>query len=128
MKSDSTLVTVTTASELMEANIMKSKLQSEGINCFLADEVTIGINPLYSPALGGIRVQVSSHDLELARQILKVEEPRLTLMGCPRCGSGHFKSSSISGILNLLAFLSFGIFVPGGRRLICEHCHHSWKK
>jgi hypothetical protein len=37
------------------AHIVLSMLQDAGINCYLKDEYTITIDPLLSPALGGIR-------------------------------------------------------------------------
>ena len=41
------------------ANIVLSMLQDSGINCHLKDEYTITIDPLLSPALGGIKLMVA---------------------------------------------------------------------
>jgi hypothetical protein len=54
----------------IEANIVKGLLESNGIFCFLQDEHSIGINPLYNLALGGVKLIVSSEDEERANEVL----------------------------------------------------------
>jgi hypothetical protein len=53
-----------------EAVIYQGKLESEGIEVFLRDQVTIDSNPFYSIALGGIRMFVKTEDFERANKIL----------------------------------------------------------
>jgi putative signal transducing protein len=75
MKSESTdLVTLTTVSDPIQASLMKGRLEAEGIICYLADQNTIGINPLYSNALGGVRLQVRQCDREEARKVLSLDD------------------------------------------------------
>jgi hypothetical protein len=45
-------------------------LQDAGINCHLKDEYTITIDPLLSPALGGIKLMVAGSQLERALELL----------------------------------------------------------
>jgi len=52
------------------AHIILSMLQDAGINCYLKDEYTITIDPLLSPALGGIKVMVADSQLERALELL----------------------------------------------------------
>ena len=52
------------------AHIVLSMLQDAGINCYLKDEYTITIDPLLSPALGGIKVMVARTQVERALEIL----------------------------------------------------------
>jgi hypothetical protein len=52
------------------AHIILSMLQDSGINCYLKDEYTITIDPLLSPALGGIKVMVADSQLERALELL----------------------------------------------------------
>ena len=52
------------------AHIVLSMLQDAGINCYLKDEYTITIDPLLSPALGGIKVMVADSQLERALELL----------------------------------------------------------
>ena len=41
-----------------EATIVKERLESEGIPCFLSDELINNINPLYNQASGGFKLNL----------------------------------------------------------------------
>ena len=63
-------ITIKTFTYPHEAAVLFSKLESEGIECFLKDELTTQINPFYSNAIGGVKLQVRVNDFERASQIL----------------------------------------------------------
>ncbi len=65
------LVTIKTFTYPHEAGIIRSRLESEGIYCFLQDELTAQVHPFYSNAIGGVKLQVREEDLEKAIRILK---------------------------------------------------------
>ena len=50
--------------------IIRGRLESEGIETYTQDELTIQIDPLYSNALGGIKLMVSEADAGRAIEIL----------------------------------------------------------
>ena len=52
-----------------EANLVKSKLDSENIQSMLMDEKTIDSDPLISQAIGGVKLCVHNDDLERAAKI-----------------------------------------------------------
>lgn len=56
------------------AHIVLAMLQDAGINCYLKDEYTITIDPLLSPALGGIKVMVADTQLDRALELLAETE------------------------------------------------------
>ena len=56
------------------AHIVLGNLQAAGINCHLKDELTITIDPLLSPALGGIKIMVAESQVERALEILAETE------------------------------------------------------
>jgi DNA-directed RNA polymerase subunit M/transcription elongation factor TFIIS len=101
--SDGELVTIATFRSLGEAHIAKGALESEGIECTLTDENIAGI---YSPAIGGIRLQVHSDDAGKAVEILPPDEPPLAdeppqdQKACPKCGSAeiHFVEKTLFSI------------------------------
>lgn len=62
-----TIATFTYPSELA---VVKSKLESEGVVCFVKDELTVQVYNFYSNAIGGIRLAVRQSDYQKARQIL----------------------------------------------------------
>ncbi|HET7618330.1 MAG TPA: DUF2007 domain-containing protein [Vicinamibacterales bacterium] len=53
-----------------EAAFVKSLLESEDIEVLIPNEYTLSIQPLYAPALGGVRVLVRRRDLARARDVL----------------------------------------------------------
>ena len=69
MKTDN-FVTVITFVYPHEVGIPSSLLESEGIECFVRDDLTLNIVPFYSNAIGGIRLQVKESDAQRATDIL----------------------------------------------------------
>lgn len=63
-------VTVLTSIYPQDLYIIKGRLESEGIQCFLKDELTVQAYNLYSNAVGGVKLQVLEEDVEKARGIL----------------------------------------------------------
>ncbi len=55
---------------LHEAQFLASVLDAAGIQALIPDEYTVGIQPLYTPALGGIRIMVHAEDEARAREVL----------------------------------------------------------
>jgi hypothetical protein len=64
------MISVVHCGEISEAMLIRSVLQSEGIEAFVPDEFTAQNAPPYTWATGGIRVQVAEEDLERALAIL----------------------------------------------------------
>ena len=64
-------VTVATFTYPPQAAILKGRLESEGIECFLKDELTTQVNPFYSNAIGGVKLQVWQEDAPQAIALLK---------------------------------------------------------
>lgn len=62
--------------DVIEANLLLSTLESQGIEAYLKDENTINANPMYAQAIGGIRIMVKQDQYEIAHQI--VQEIRAT--------------------------------------------------
>jgi hypothetical protein len=56
------------------ANIVLGKLRDAGINCHLKDEYTVTIDPLLSPALGGIKIMVAQSQVDRALELLEETE------------------------------------------------------
>ena len=117
----------------MEAHVIKTKLESENIPCFVADGNIVQINPLYTNAVGGVRVQVRRQDMERARQVLQLAENEGTPIPkpfvCPRCRSTETTFSKIPGFLTVIGFLAaIGFPGMGGRRKWkCRNCGTTWK-
>lgn len=63
-------ITVLTLTYPHEAHLVKGKLESEGIEVQLIDEMTVQVHNFYSNAIGGIKLSVRKADFQRARQIL----------------------------------------------------------
>ena len=70
--------TVASFNDLARADTARSLLESAGLSPDLLDESTGGLHWGILPAIGGIRLQVSPEEADLARQILGGAETRGT--------------------------------------------------
>ena len=75
------------------ANISYTKLQAEGIVCFLKDEYSTTINPAYINLTGGIKLMVDVNDVAIASDLLlRYEEEYLQNIKCPSCNQKQLGS------------------------------------
>ncbi|PKV63294.1 putative signal transducing protein [Pontibacter ramchanderi] len=135
------LITVATFSQPTEAHILKGRLEAEGILCFLGDEQIIAAQPLYSLAVGGVKLQVTEGDVEEALELLaRIErgtseyilDDNIELAApaqvypeteaCPICESKNMSARGfLGGTLGIsLPFLS--------RRYGCHDSGYTWKE
>jgi len=128
--------TIACCRDLPLAGLIQSRLESAGIRCFLDNEFMVGINWLYSNALGGIQVKVLQQDAATALEIL--EEPPLPpaeeksgsqeiAARCPHCGSTEVilhNTTRKAGALSLLLGLPLILF---RKKWHCRDCGQHWK-
>jgi len=69
----SQLVTILSIPYPQQVYIIKGRLESEGIECYIKDELTVQTNPVYSYAVGGVKIQVKEEDVAGAMKILEEE-------------------------------------------------------
>jgi hypothetical protein len=94
-----------------EAIIYKGKLESEGIVVFMRDNNTVDANPLYSNAIGGVKLFVSRDDYLTAKDIIsQVSQYSLDdnnkLLKCPNCGA-----EQIDMVTSIKDFKSLSIYI-----------------
>jgi DNA-directed RNA polymerase subunit RPC12/RpoP len=76
----------------VSAHIAMGRLEEDGIKCWLQDENTVTIYPVWSNALGGIKLMVAEAQAEKAASILKeVDRQHKETITCPRCGSHNIE-------------------------------------
>jgi len=125
METDDKIITFESYYDPMLAHIVRTRLEANGISCFVADENSIGANPLFNPAIGGVKLKIFERDLEKCREILStdddlhendhhgIDEENNTYIICPYCAStnvgkigeeeGEKKSETLlSSIMNLV--------------------------
>lgn len=64
------LITLRSFEFAQDAQIAKLKLESEEIEVFLKDEMTVQVDPFASNAIGGVKLQVMEEDRDKALKIL----------------------------------------------------------
>jgi len=133
------LVTVRTFDSPINAHMLKSKLESEGIYCFLQDEHTITIDPLVSNALGGIKLRISEEDIEKTKVVLKeiddtpYKDEEDNIAECPNCESkeliaGYNSMKGFSQIFAAIFSLLFMIFPLHLKTVYkCKNCDNEFK-
>lgn len=94
-----------------EAEIIKGRLEAEGIKVFLKDNITIDTDPLVSNAIGGIKLNVLTEDTAKAKEILQsISSYPLDNEGnaiiCPYCGSENISLyTTISDVKSFFHFI-----------------------
>jgi hypothetical protein len=69
MSKEEEIVTFETFYDPILAEIIRTKLEANGIPCFLADENMGSIYPVYNQGGGGIKLKVFARDLENCKEI-----------------------------------------------------------
>lgn len=96
---DDKIITFESYTDPMLAEIILGRLQASGIDCFIADGNTVGGNPIFNNALGGVKIKIFERDMEKCRQILvetqdlQLEElpPEDQEETCPYCNSTNVR-------------------------------------
>ena len=120
-----------------EAIIFKGKLESEGIEVFVRDNNMVDSNPLYSNAVGGVKLFVKNDDFEKATDIFSnISQYSLDdnekLRKCPKCGAEQIDMvTSIKDLKSFLVFL-FSVFllvIPfySKHKYKCDNCKFEFK-
>ena len=125
-------VVLRTFDNYFTANIILTRLQSEGIACYLQDEYTVTIDPILSNAIGGIKLAVDVNDAELADKMLKeFHEEHMRAAVCPTCGRHEIISVPKQGAGNfvtaILTWLFASYAVASENVYQCQHCGYESK-
>ncbi|RED48769.1 putative signal transducing protein [Seonamhaeicola aphaedonensis] len=97
-----------------EAQIIKGRLEADGVQVFLSDHITINTDPLVSNAIGGVKLKVLSSQFDEAKDILDAIETYSindegNAIHCPNCQSDKVELfSSVKDFKSLFWFI-FGL-------------------
>jgi len=138
------LVTLWRYRDLPEALVAKSKLDSDGVLCFLADFEIVRLDWFWSNAVGGVKVQVADDDAEHALALLSEEIPTgfsaeetgeaYQQPECPNCQSRdvafqpwyrHIAVLFLGLAVIYKTFVALPIFIPR-KSWRCEDCRYEW--
>lgn len=126
------LLTVRVFSTSTEAHLFKSRLENEGIDCYLFDEHIGTMNFTYDVAIGGIKAKVNAVDTEKVKKVLqKIEQEKKAkdiFIKCPVCESTEHYTNFISMkgwkafLAILFGFLTFSYPVYQKTVYKCKEC------
>ena len=103
---DDKIVTFERYYDPMLAHIIRTRLEANGIPCFIADENTFGSNPIYNPAAGGVKLKIFERDIARCRELLategdlheqdhhEVDDENDAYVVCPFCASTNVSNIS----------------------------------
>ena len=117
----------------IEANIVLNMLQHANISCHLKDEYTVTIDPLLSPALGGMKLMVHTSQVERAWDMMETaEEQYLKSVPCPVCKTHSLKVISVTRkhrckLAALASMLLNGKSVEVSKIYQCSSCGYDFK-
>lgn len=140
-------VTAITFTYPHEAHFAKAFLESQGFDVIIKDELTAQVNNFYSPAIGGVKLQVSS---EVAAEVDKILResgyiqddeaikqketsarklfPATYAKVCPYCQSDNVAKEKLPGYLAMISLFLLMIPAPFMRkRYHCFECGKGWK-
>lgn len=132
------IITYRAFDHYIEANIIKSRLESEEIPCFLEDENIVTLNPLYNLPAGGIKLRVFKNDINRIKDLLNDDfqfqiENQSGNISCPICSSTNVKfgyaTKNKFGIISILIAFLFMIYpFQLKKRYHCFNCEEDFKK
>jgi hypothetical protein len=119
------LITIGRYSTPYEASLVRSKLESAGIEAFVEDDYTINANWMWSNALGGVKVLVPTSQADEARGILEADQPESPPADegvCPVCGSADVQRF-VEKRGAFLTWLLLGLPLwPVETKVACRNC------
>ncbi len=132
----------------IRANIVKSLLESYEIECFLSDENMTNLYSQYSPAIGGVKLNVFEKDIDRINVILKDENVEAEKtpeedndqkgVSCPKCNSTNvayggslkkkfgFWSAITFSLISIFLFIASPFYQQ--KSYHCFDCGHEFKK
>ncbi len=116
------------------AHIAMGCLKESDIECWLKDENTVTINPVWGNAVGGIKLMVAESQFVAARDLLgELNREYQQKHACTKCGSANIQLVSSprqpSNVLSALAFYFLGSYaVPVNKVYHCFDCGHEYDK
>ncbi|HVW97411.1 MAG TPA: DUF2007 domain-containing protein [Mucilaginibacter sp.] len=136
---DDKIVTFESYYDPMLAHIVRSRLEANGIPCFIADENVVTGNPIYNQAVGGVKLKVFEKDVKRCREILAeegdlhesdhfgIDDENNTYVVCPFCVSTNVSEieKENSGFLNTIMNLANPFYTQ--KNWHCNNCQQEFE-
>jgi predicted RNA-binding Zn-ribbon protein involved in translation (DUF1610 family) len=114
----------------IEAHLLLARLESEDIECWLQDENTVTIIPIWTNAVGGIKLLVKK--MTSCARDLQIENNRKQAIECPKCKGHNIELVSTprkaSNWFSAIFTYLFGGFAMGVDKVNhCFDCGHEFE-
>ena len=117
----------------VDAHIILGRMREEGVDCWLNNENTTTIMPIWTTAIGGIQLMVEAAQFEKASGILKsFEQERKQNIACPKCKSLDVEyintiRKPVNWLTAAATFLLGDYAVMPEQRYHCFKCGEEWE-
>ena len=113
------------------ASMMMQRLEEEGIKAYLKDEHTVTLSPMFSNAIGGIKLMVYNDQLERAIVLISnLEKQYLEAGACPQCGSLQVqyitKQDPANWLTGLISWFFSSYAITIKQVYHCYECDHEF--
>ena len=118
----------------VKASIELSLLKEAGIICHIKDEYTVTIDPLLSPALGGMKLMIAEDEVLKAKKLLSdSDELYLKTIPCPDCKHNELQFITETIHYNNWAGKIKSLLINGQEQQVthfyrCNNCNHIFKE
>ena len=118
----------------VDAHIILGRMKEEGIDCWLKNENTTTIMPIWTTALGGIQLMVAEDQQKKAAYILNaIDEERREKIRCPRCNSQNVEyintmRKPVNWLSAAVSFFLGDYAVMPEQRYHCFACGNEWEE
>jgi len=110
----------------ISANIIRTRLEGEGVFCYLGDDNISTMMPFLSSSIGGIKLMVADDDVEKARILLsEFDTDYMRSVTCPHCGSHDVQYIAKSSVNNWISAIFFWII--GNYAIASEQVYHCYQ-
>lgn len=114
--------------DAMRAHVARLALEGAGIDAHVIDEQIVTANPLWGPAVGGVRLVVAAADAA-ALDVLGRRAEVSDAPACPSCGGAAVRRARGGRRRTFLSLLLLGL--PLSRAtdaFTCDDCGHTWRQ
>jgi rubredoxin len=124
---------IKTFDNYFNANIILTRLQQEGFECYLYDEFTATIDPILTNAIGGIKLVVKKEDEITALALLaSFDDAYKKAATCPQCGMNDFVQTTKPGAGNIFTAIFTWLFsnyaIAPNPIYQCNNCGYETKE
>lgn len=128
------LILIKTFNSPIDANIARGLLESNNIEGILFDENTVYASPIFTTAIGGVKLLVRESDYEAALKLFKEtqnDSERVNeKLECPQCNSTEVITMyKFNWIALFVMFISFSFTPKAGsaKKNKCNKCNFIWE-